>query len=299
MYIHEAIRLFLFSRHKLKYSPETLRAYANDLRIYAGYLTEWEGIVEIEDITSIILDSFFRECSKTYGRNTLVQIQTAVRAMHSFCNSVYHIPDIARYKREIRAIPMPYQTVPGDVIYQFFHSFDNQDEDIYDRAIAELLYGCGLKVCEVCRLELNDVDFDNGLCHINGQEKKNERIQERWLKIPASALSFLRHYKEDIRPHWNTQELSVFFVGKTGYPLYRQYVHQAVKKKAEMLEVPSHITPQMLRNTYGRMLAVYEGADMGEIQERMGYKNRKNVEGFEKMKIDRLQREYGKCFKAP
>lgn len=134
-------------------------------------------------------------------------------------------------------------------------------ENLRDRAILELLYGSGMRVSELC--ELNLLDVDDTQIRVRGKGDK-----ERIVPIAKRSVLALDEYLLHRRDEKNGD--TALFTTKGNKRLDRQSVWVIVKKWAKRAEIDKKISPHTLRHSYATHL-LENGADLRVIQEMLGH----------------------------
>ncbi len=136
-----------------------------------------------------------------------------------------------------------------------------------DRAILEVLYGCGLRVTELCTLRLSNLFFDNGLIKVIGKGNK-----ERFVPINNSAIKQCGFYIKYFRSKQNIKPDSedFLFLNMRGRFLSRVAVFNIVKQACQRAEIIKNVSPHTFRHSFATHL--YEnGADLRAIQDMLGH----------------------------
>ena len=131
-----------------------------------------------------------------------------------------------------------------------------------DRAILEVLYGCGLRVSEASGLHVSDVFFEEGFVRVIGKGNK-----QRIVPLGEVAADFVRTYLA-VRP-FDTDDL---FVNRFGRPLSRVSIFNLVKKQAVAAGIHKEISPHTFRHSFATHL-VENGADLRVVQEMLGHES--------------------------
>jgi integrase/recombinase XerD len=145
-----------------------------------------------------------------------------------------------------------------------------------DRAILEVLYGCGLRVSEASGLKISSVFFEHGFIHIIGKGNK-----ERLVPIGEAASDALVHYLEARPLEFSGTEY--VFINRTGTPLSRVSAFKTVKKMALLAGVRADISPHTFRHSFATHL-IENGADIRLVQEMLGHESVSTTEIY--MHID-------------
>ena len=134
-----------------------------------------------------------------------------------------------------------------------------------DRALLEVLYGCGLRVSEAVGLKISSLFLDEGFVRVIGKGNK-----ERLVPIGEAASDALVAYLE-ARP----AEFSVsdhVFLNRYGNPLSRVSAFKSVKAYAALAGVRKEISPHTFRHSFATHL-IENGADIRLVQEMLGHES--------------------------
>ena len=141
-----------------------------------------------------------------------------------------------------------------------------------DRAILEILYGCGLRVSEACSLQISHVYLQEGFVRVVGKGDK-----ERLVPLGELAADAFRNYL-DARPQAAEPAFDdvafddVAFLNKNGRPLSRVAIFNLVKKQALLAGVRKEISPHTFRHSFATHL-IENGADLRVVQEMLGHES--------------------------
>jgi integrase/recombinase XerD len=140
--------------------------------------------------------------------------------------------------------------------------------DRRDRALLELLYGCGLRVSELCALKMEDFAADGELLRVRGKGSK-----ERVVPIGPAAGRALADYFATARVTFTRGDPTVgeVFLTRLGRPFTRQGVFKIIRERAAAVGIaPARISPHVLRHCFASHLLAH-GADIRAIQELLGH----------------------------
>ena len=135
-----------------------------------------------------------------------------------------------------------------------------------DRAILEVLYGCGLRVSEASGLKISSVFFEHGFIRIIGKGNK-----ERLVPIGEMAIDALESYMED-RPAPAAKNDDIVFLNRFGKSISRVSLFKIVKKYTLAAGILKDISPHTLRHSFATHL-IEHGADLRVVQEMLGHEN--------------------------
>ncbi len=139
-----------------------------------------------------------------------------------------------------------------------------------DRAILEILYGCGIRVSELVGLNIEDIDFLGELIHIRSEGKK-----ERVAPIRVSALQSVQHYFEfrnkRARNKGNFDQRALF-VNRHGRRLSSRSVRRKTDKYVKMAGLDPAVSPHTLRHSFAVQL-LNNGANLRQVQQLLGHRS--------------------------
>ena len=282
----------LFSGH-LRFerglSPRTVASYESDLRDFSRWLAgrgiEDAGALSREDAVSY-LDGLRSAGAKA---STCARRFSAIRAFTRFLAAEKRMAadPLAQTESPRREKTLP-KTLSEETVKGLVESVDPSDlpgagtgaadriktaETVRDRAILETLYGCGMRVSELCALHLQDIDFEGGVVRCFGKGSK-----ERVVPLGSGAAEWISRYVDSWRAEHgkgNPDEDAVF-LSRLGAPLTRVSVFQMVRRRAEAYAAkggaidPARVSPHVFRHCFATHLLAH-GAGVRPIQEMLGH----------------------------
>jgi integrase/recombinase XerC len=162
-----------------------------------------------------------------------------------------------------------------------------------DAAILEVIYSCGLRVSELCRLCAADIDWRELVVRVRGKGRK-----ERLLPIGEPALHAIREYWK-YRTRSVTGKDAVFSArpGKST-PLSPRIVQLRLKRYLSAAGLDPHITPHKLRHSFATHL-LDAGADLRSVQELLGHAHLVTTQIYTHITMERLKRAYHMAHPRP
>jgi integrase/recombinase XerD len=159
----------------------------------------------------------------------------------------------------------------------------SKPEGARNKAILEVLYGCGLRVSELTELKLSNLYLDIEFIKVVGKGSK-----ERLVPIGGSAVNALKIWIENIRVHIPIKkgEEDLVFLSRRGTRLSRVYIFMVIKQLAEITGINKTISPHTFRHSFATHL-VEGGADLRAVQEMLGHESITTTEIY-----THLDREY-------
>ncbi|MBI2343668.1 MAG: site-specific tyrosine recombinase XerD [Deltaproteobacteria bacterium] len=137
---------------------------------------------------------------------------------------------------------------------------------IRDEAILQLFYASGLRVSELCSLELSQLNLDGGYLRVIGKGNK-----ERVVPMGQVALQSVQRYLAEARPPLTgRRQTETLFLSRTGRPLTRQDGWRCIKATARRAGIAKPVTPHTLRHSFATHL-LERGADLRAVQVMLGH----------------------------
>jgi len=138
-----------------------------------------------------------------------------------------------------------------------------------NRAIVEVMYGCGLRVSEVVTLKISHLFFNEGFVKVVGKGDK-----ERFVPIGGMAQKMVNLYLEGARNEVKVKkgEEDFLFLNRRGSHLTREMIFMLVKKWVQEAGIRKHISPHTFRHSFATHL-VEGGADLRAVQQMLGHES--------------------------
>lgn len=277
LHLHETLQMFLFHcRYEKNLSDKTLKAYETDIRQFCAFVSPLLPELQLQHITTGILKEYIRHLSH-YQPKTVKRKLASLKAMFNFMEieDENYIHPFHRLKIKIKTpflLPavMNMEEVSAILshLYRQKQNYTHHHNDQYltilrNIAVIELLFGTGIRVSELCSLQEQTVDLDNGYIKVYGKGSK-ERIIHIGRK---EILHALREYKK----HQKRSPLhKSFFLNRLNTPLSSQSVRIMIQKILSHTNLTKRITPHTFRHTFATLL-LEEGIDIKYIQSILGH----------------------------
>lgn len=251
-------------------AQNTCEAYASDLRFFASFLKA-RKILSANEITRDDIVAFL-ECEREDGLrvSTRARRTAAIRTFLKDLRARHLIrlnpADLLDSPHKDLVLP---RTLSEAEVFKMLDAVNGETpRDLRDRAMLEVLYGCGLRVSELCALKLDDLVAEGELLRIFGKGSK-----ERVVPIGGAAGRALTAYFASARNGFTRGNLAEthVFVTRLGRPFTRQGVFKIIKERAAAVEIsPERISPHVLRHCFASHMLSH-GADIRAIQELLGH----------------------------
>ncbi|WP_217183787.1 tyrosine-type recombinase/integrase [Streptomyces sp. AC495_CC817] len=291
-------------------SPATVRAYRSDLRDLADSV-ESGGAVGVLDSGSesggsarvpvgaidleVLRDWLWRATQRGDARSTLARRAAAARSFFSWAQE----QQLIAHDPSVRLIaPKRGRTLPTVASQDAMTALLDRQRDaasggdpiaLRDHAILELLYGAGIRVSELCGLDIDDLDLDRGTARVLGKGAK-----ERVVPFGAPARDAIGAYRTRGRPALASRAAAgtpALFLGSRGARLGPRAVYGLVAEVLAPVVGAETIGPHALRHTAATHL-LDGGADLRAVQEILGHASLGTTQIYTHVSSERLAATY-------
>ena len=257
-------------RYERSMAENTCAAYARDLRFFSQYLKK-RGISAAGDVKREDIAGFLGE-QRSEGRKSTTRARraTAIKVFFKFLRERRFVAknpaELFEPPKKAKALP---RVLSEEETFRMLDKVDGTDpRDLRDRAMLEVMYGCGLRVSELCAMKTEDIIADGELLRVIGKGSK-----ERIVPIGRAAGRALVAYLASARDVFTKGDLSVgyVFVTRLKKPFTRQAVFKLIRERALAAGIaPERISPHVLRHCFASHM-LQHGADIRAIQELLGH----------------------------
>ena len=251
-------------------SPKTVEAYGRDVRAFLEFLAARGKTTSDALVRADVTDHVGALRAKGRKASTRARAFVAVREFLAFLASTHATAhDLSEGLETPRKTLVLPRILDEETTLKILKSADGEEpRDLRDRAMLEFLYGCGLRVSELCGLELQDVIADAGVVRCRGKGSK-----DRIVPVGVPAAKALMRYLESARETFargNAAERRIFLT-RLGRPFTRMGVFKMLRERATAAGVDAKaVSPHVLRHCFATDLLAH-GADIRAIQEMLGH----------------------------
>jgi integrase/recombinase XerD len=158
-----------------------------------------------------------------------------------------------------------------------------------DRALLEVMYGCGLRASEAVGLDVNEVDLRRGFVRPHGKGNK-ERIVPLGREAAAAVTRYLRSGRAELI---GSRHQSRLFVNFRGGPLTRQGLYKIIQRHAKAVGLEGRMSPHTLRHSFATHL-LSGGCDLRSVQEMLGHADVATTQLYTHLSGERIKEVYFK-----
>lgn len=276
--LEKTIGRFLFhSQYEKNLSEKTLKAYATDLRQFAGFMMDQRQMCSLPSISAEDLKQYVKSLSG-FQPKTMKRKMATLKAMLNFIEM--EDDDFINPMRKLKInIKVPFLLPPVmdsmevasilTTLYREKNACSSKtgyryQEIVRNIAVVELLFGTGIRVSELCALRLASVNLHNGFIKVYGKGGK-----ERVIQICQDVILEALHEYQSLCLTPSRQN-TFFFINRLGRNLSSQSVRIMIKKLALKSGILKPVTPHTFRHTFATLL-LEEGVDIKYIQTILGH----------------------------
>ena len=277
-------------------APNTLASYRRDLRRYVQHLTGAD-VQAPEQVGEAHVASFLvalREGDDEHpplAANSAARAVVAVRGLHRFLlREGLATADPARSVRP----PAPPKRLPKAISVEAVEALleaagaEQTPRALRDRALLELLYGCGARISEAVGLDVDELDTEQGTVRLLGKGSK-----ERMVPVGSFAREAVAAYLVRGRPALAEAGTGspALFLNARGGRLSRQSAWTVLRAAAERAGITREVSPHTLRHSFATHL-LDGGADVRVVQELLGHASVTTTQVYTLVTVDRLREVY-------
>ena len=253
-----------YLRMERQMSPHTVASYCSEVRDFF----EASGASPAEAGADAVMD-YLAERSGKVSKRTQAHILSSLRSFFDWmilegertdnpCDPV-EAPKLGRYLPAV---------LSEEEVTAILESVNLSDwMGLRDRAILEVLYGCGLRVSEAVGLRISDVYMEEGFVRIIGKGDK-----QRIVPLGEEAADAIRNYLDARIDPSDTDSEDILFLNRFGRSLSRVAMFNMIKAQALAAGIRKEISPHTFRHTFATHM-IEHGADLRAVQEMLGHES--------------------------
>lgn len=265
-------------------SKNSIESYIHDIKLLEDFFPE----KKLEDISAEEIKLFIKSLYESdIKARSQARFLSGIKAFYKF---LIYSDVIENDPTELLESPKFEMRLPDfltvDEIEKIFASIDlSTKEGHRNRAMAEVLYGCGLRVSELVNLKISNLFFDDDFIKVVGKGDK-----ERIVPIGSTAKKMVELYIEGERNNIKVKkgEEDFVFLNRRGSHLSREMVFMYVKKWVEDAGIKKKVSPHTFRHSFATHL-IEGGADLRAVQQMLGHENITTTEIYTHLDQDYLR----------
>jgi integrase/recombinase XerD len=269
-------------------SKHSIEAYLNDVdKLIQYYLATNKNLI-LSKVNLIDLRAFITWLNEIgMQANTQARVISGIKAFFTYLMQEEIIDEdptaLLEAPKLSRKLP---DTLSIHEINQLIDAIDaSKPEGMRNKAIIEMLYGCGLRVTELIELRISNIYAETEFIKVIGKGNK-----ERLVPIGNIALKLVGIYINEVRVHLNIKKghEDFIFLNRSGSRLSRISVFNLIKSLAIATGIHKNISPHTLRHSFATHL-IEGGADLRAVQEMLGHASITTTEIYTHLDRDYLR----------
>ena len=249
-------------------SNHTIDAYMRDINQYLLYLGDLD-IKNLSDVKSTHIRDYIRVLSDGgMAPASISRIISSIRTYYRFLSSENILDENPVLLINNPKLPKKLPDVLSEKEISLIINAIQESSQFYqrDKAIIELLYSCGIRVTELCNLEMSNLFIDEDLIRVMGKGNK-----ERLLPLGIRSKKYLDDYiKHSRNSHIKKSGSSFVFVSRNGNQLTRAMINIILNKWTQVSGLKKSVSPHKLRHSFATHL-LEGGADLRFVQALLGH----------------------------
>ena len=273
-----------------KYSPNTIKAYENDITSFSDYNKNEFDQSSISKVDYSQLRSWIVKLveSKISNRSINRKI-SSLNTYYKFLLKIEKIKknplDNHRALKTKKIIQLPFSE--KEVINALdINNFQNSFEGKRDRLIIEMLYSTGIRRIELIGIKINDIDFSGKKIKVLGKRNK-----ERFIPMLESTISLIQDYTDYRNELKRIHNKDFLFLTSKGEKIYENLVYRITNKYFDYVSTKVKKSPHILRHSFATHL-LNNGADLNAVKDLLGHSSLAATQVYTNRSIEEIKKVY-------
>ena len=276
-----------YLRFEKNASENTIEAYVSDLQKLQNFAEQNLASVTPITISYEHLQEFLYQISKiNYSERTQARWISSIKGFFSFLledelrednpSALLETPKLGLYLPDTLSLEEIEKLISA--------TEENTDLAKRNRCMIEVLYGCGLRVSELTKLQISNINFKENYLKIQG---KGDKV--RFVPLADYTADFIKNYINNIRSKQkiNPKHSDILFLNSRGAQISRQMVFLVIKEIVRKAGIQKNISPHTFRHSFATHL-LQNGADLRFIQEMLGHSSITTTEIYTHLNTEEL-----------
>ncbi len=265
MLFEQSINKFIINLQITNKSPETIIGYKKELTYFTTF---WEGEhnypPQLEDITDVHIEEYLHyKMDKNMATASIARALNILSSLYKFlCKKRLCIINPASYVDSIKVIKSRREFLTEEE----FEKVLIHTENLFMKHIFITLFNTGLRISELIKLKMGDVDLENKVLHVLGKGSKFREVP-----INDKLYDYLIKYLDTRNINSN-----YFFATKKTGKVSSQYVNMCLKESVANAGINKHISCHSMRHSFASILLMH-GASMQDVRDLLGHADLKTT----------------------
>lgn len=279
------------------YSENTLKSYKEDITDFLNWIKKEKMARDLIHIRNKVASNY--KVQLKTNKFSVSTINRKISSLTSFYEYLLkegyveknYFDDVESLKKEKR---LPHILKESELDY-LFKSID-RSTPLGNRnyLILELLYGTGMRVSELCSLNIIDLSFSDSTIKIYGKGDK-ERIVIMFDNLKDDLKNYINNDRLVLLRKSHDIDNRTLLLNKNGTSLTSRGVRIILNDIINKCGETYHITPHMLRHSFATSMLDH-GADLRSVQELLGHESLSTTQIYTHVSIEQMKKEYMEAF---
>ncbi len=279
---------FLFYiKNERKFSVHTIRSYRNDLLKFDEFLFSYDNELNFLNIDKTSIQFYIEHCSKNkMSSKTILRRIASIKSMYKYLTFEglvdYNIASLIISPKVTKKIPN--YLSEKEVIKLMSLPDLNTIDGYMHKSILEIFYSTGLRISELVRIKIKNLDIKKNVIKILGKGNK-----ERIVILGSNASNAIKNY---LRVAKNSNNIYLYSSSyKVDSHLSESYVYKMVKRYLLKVTNNEKMSPHSLRHSFATHL-LNNGADLMSVKELLGHEDLSSTQIYTHISIDKIKKIY-------
>lgn len=275
------------------FSKNTIRAYKNDLFEFSDYLYDYSNCFDIKSIDLVVIQSYIQKLFKSkIDENTIRRKISSIKSFFKYLsfNKIIknNISDFIQLPKTSKKLPylLSVKEITNLMKLPDLTSYNG----IRDRSILEILYSTGVRISELAKIKLIDINFTKKIIKVIGKGSK-----ERYVILGNQAFKALNNYifiRSKLKFSSSKYLYPQIKKSSTTY-ISDKTLFNIVKKYLKLISVNEKLSPHSIRHSFATHL-LENGADLISVKDMLGHEDLISTQIYTHVGIDKLKKVYKK-----
>lgn len=275
------------------FSKNTIRAYKKDLFEFSDYIFNYSNCSNIKSVDLIILQNYIQKLFRSkIDEKTILRKISSIKSFFKYLsfNKIIknNISDFIQLPKTSKKLPYLLSVKEISSLMKLPDLSTNNG--IRDKSILEILYSTGIRISELAKIQLIDINFTKKLIKVFGKGSK-----ERYVILGAEALKSLNDYMF-IRDKLKFSNSLYLYpkIKKSGKDyISDKTLFNIVKKYLKLISVNEKLSPHSIRHSFASHL-LENGADLISVKDMLGHEDLISTQIYTHVGIDKIKKVYKK-----
>jgi integrase/recombinase XerD len=268
-----------------------VEAYLQDVKKFAHFLSNHDASIDEQKLKNVELQDFQNYLKHLFKEKVKASSQSrAISSLKAFYRFLQYEKMTDNNPTELLEAPRMGRKLPDILsvkeIENIIAAIDlSKPEGHRNKAILEVVYGCGLRVSELINLKLSQLFFRDNFIRIIGKGDK-----ERLVPIGKTAQKAVLHYIGGGRSQLKIKKgmEDILFLSRRGSKLTREMIFMMIKETVKLCNIQKKISPHTFRHSFATHL-IEGGADLRAVQEMLGHASITTTEIYTHLDTDYIR----------